>query len=175
LEAPFKRSQPCRSRLDARPQPRHVNIPVEGTELPDQQRLPHLFIDVFSRPLHHPFVCCEFFQSLPVVRQTQEQPDEAEADFIDAKSKSGKKKRTQDRVERIEFPFVIHHCQRTRKEDLVLPAQFLDQSQHMIIGLEPVMVELFDRPIPVGLLKPGSQTTHIIGGFINRHFMSCFF
>ncbi len=111
-------------------------------------------------------------QWLPVVRQAQIQSHQPEADLVDAEPQPWEQQRLDDGIERIELPFVVHHRQWAREQDFILPAQLLDQAEHVPVAGEPVVVELLHRPIPAGFLEPACQPAHIISRFEDGDFVS---
>ena len=124
-------------------------------------------------PLAQPGINGGVFQSLPVIREAQVQPDQAEAELIEAKTQPGEKKSLDNRIERVEFALMVHDGQRAREEHFIRPAEFLDQAEHVFVAGKPVVVELLDGPIPAGLLEAAGQAADIIGRLVDSHIMTC--
>src|SRR5690606_29824701 len=124
----------------------------------DHEWLPHQLVDLVTGPFAHPFIDGIFFQPLPVVGQFQKETDQTKAYFPDPPTQTREQDRSRDGIKRIEFSLVVHDRVWSPEDDLIRPAQLCDQTQHMSIAGEPVVVKLLNRPIPVWIFKPGSQT-----------------
>ncbi len=55
---------------------------------------------------------------------------------------------------------------------VITQTQFFDQSEHVLVTGEPVMVEMLHGPVPVGFLETGRQTAGVVGCFKNGDFVS---
>jgi len=175
LKTAFVSTETGGTRFEAGPHPGHVDLPgVFFTEFANQHRFPHCFVDLAAGVFAHPGVHCGFFKVFPVVGEAQEDTHQPEADFIDTPTQPGIEEGSRDGIEWVEFALVVHDGGGAWKLDLAAPAQFINETKHGRIGLEPVVVKLLDRPIPMRFLEPASQTTDEIGGFIEGHLVTGF-
>ena len=55
----------------------------------------------------------------------------------------------------------------TREDDLVADAHFCRQCEDVVVGGEPVVVELLEAPVPVVVFEAGGQAPDAVGGFVD--------
>ena len=72
----------------------------------------------------------------------------------------------------VELALEINRRVGPRKEDLITPAQLIDQAQHVAVRCEPVMIELLQRPVPMRRFEPGCQPADPGRALIDGHLVS---
>jgi hypothetical protein len=130
--------------LDACPEPGGVHhVEVLLPKLADEHRPPDGVIDTGADPFPQPGIRGDALQGLPIRRELEVDADEAEANQVDRPEVAQRELDGFDvRVKGLELVLVIHHGPRAAKDDLVAPAQLVDQPEHVLVGREPVVVEL---------------------------------
>ena len=76
------------------------------------------------------------------------------------------------RIEGMEVIVIVDGRDRAREQHFLARAELVDEAQHVAVGLEPVMVELLHRPVPVRFFEPGGQSAHVRRGLVERDGMA---
>ena len=164
------------ARMQPRPEPGHVHVAIMLlAELADQQRFPQRFVHALAHVLHaatrSAVTCSRACQLALNLSCSAGQP---EADHIGEREMPQQKERHvgEHRIEGMELTVIVDGRDRARKQHLVARADLVDEAQHVFVGLEPVMVELLHRPVPVRFFETGGQPARVGRGFVDRDLMA---
>jgi hypothetical protein len=169
LKAAHERAQARGARVQARPHPGHVDVGIVLAELAHQQRFPQRVVHALAHVLAQPLLGRHLLQRLPVGAQLELQAGPPEADHVAQREMPQQKERHvgEHRVEGMEVALIVDGRDRPREQHFIARPDLVDQAQHVLIGLEPVMVELLHRPVPVRFLEPGGQPAHLRRGLVD--------
>ncbi len=167
LKAAFEDAEPQAARVDARPHPRHVDAVVLLAELADQQRAEELVVARRPHVAQEPLVRRDVFQRLPERRQLEERARQQKARLRQQRHRQRQRRDRRDlRADDLAVDPIARF--RAREDDFVADAHFLRQREDRIVGLEPVVVELLQPPVPAIVFEPARQPAHAGLGFVER-------
>src|ERR1051325_6400170 len=128
--------------MEPGPEPGHVHdLQVLLAELPYQKRLPDRLIHAIAAPAPHPGIGRRLLERLPARRKPEIGADEPETEGVDNGIVAGEE--LQDcrrRIKRFEFTVVINDGGRALENDVVAPAELIDEAEDCLIAGEPVVV-----------------------------------
>ena len=166
LKTALKSTQAGGASLEPGPHPGHIDLGQVIAKFANQKRLEHTVIKFLTVPAAHPIYGGVLLERLPTGEIAQVDRHQTKANHAE-EVVTGEGQRGQGRIERVEFAIVVRNRLRARKDNPVFETQLVDQTQHMVIGLEPVVVITLHGPIPMRFLDTRCQTADITGRFKN--------